>query len=117
MSQLVPAKDPDSIEPYFFVWCDKDTGLNDGSVNDHGKLQGETIASYTLTVPAGITKTTDAKTAVTIHGVTYGANTVVTVWLSGGTDNTNYEIACQIVTSGSPARTLELTMKVPVRSQ
>ena len=112
----IAAKDPNSIEPYFFVWCDRD-GTNTGAATDDGELQGATIASYTVTVPTGITKTTDSKAAVTIHGITYGINTVVTCWLSGGTDGTDYDINCQIVTSDSPTRTLEKTMTVSVRSQ
>jgi len=109
----VPSKDPQNKEPYFFVWCDAD-GLNDGSINDHGELQGATISSYVVTVPSGITKDSDAKTAVTIHGVVYGVNTVVTVWLSGGTDNTNYDILCHVVLSD--LRELDMTMRVPVRA-
>jgi hypothetical protein len=42
-------------------------------------------------------------------------NRVVTVWLSGGTHNTDYDILCHITTSDS--RTLDMTMTVPVRSQ
>jgi len=116
MPQIAPAKDPNSVEPYFFVWCSKRTGLNDGSTLDDGELQGATIASYTVTVPAGITKDSDNKSAVTIHGVSYAINTVVTVWLSGGTDQTNYDVLCRIVTNESPARTLDMTMTIPVRS-
>jgi hypothetical protein len=116
MAITVPEKDPDNIEPYFFVWCDK-TGLNDGSATDRGELQGAAIASYTVTVASGITKDSDNKSAVTIQGVAYSANTVVTVWLSGGTNNTDYDVACKIVTNESPARTLERTMRIPVRTQ
>ena len=114
MSQKAPAKDPNSVEPYFFVWCDRD-GINTGAAADDGELQGATISSYTVTVPSGITKDSDNKSAVTVHGVTYDANTVVTVWLSGGTANTDYDILCRVVTSDS--RTLDMTMTVPVRSR
>lgn len=114
MTTRVPEKDPNSVEPYFFVWCDPD-GTNTGSATDDGELQGATIASYTVTPASGITKDSDNKSAVTIHGVTYGANTVVTVWLSGGTVDADYSILCRIVTSDS--RTLDATMTVPVRSR
>lgn len=110
----VAPKDPNSVEPYFFVWCDRD-GTNDGSASDKGELQGATISSYTVTVPAGITKNSDNKAAVPIQGVSYAINTVVTVWLSSGTDGSEYDVNCQIVTSDS--RTLEKTMSVPVRTQ
>lgn len=49
---------------------------------------GETIASYTLTVPTGITDHDDSKTS-----------TAVIFWLSGGTAGEEYDIECEIVTS------------------
>ena len=111
---LMPEKDPHAVKPYHIVWCSPD-GTNDGSVNDIGELQGETISTVTWTVPTGITKDSDNKAAITIHGVSYAINTVATIWLSSGTDDTNYDLACKIVTSGS--RTLEKTIRIPVRSQ
>lgn len=111
---LMPEKDPNAVKPYHIVWCSPD-GTNDGGQNDIGELQGETISTVTWTVPAGITKDSDNKAAITIHGVSYAINTVATIWLSSGTDDTNYDLACRIVTSGS--RTLEKTIRIPVRSQ
>jgi hypothetical protein len=111
--EYVPDKDPDNVEPYFFVWCDRD-GTNTGSATDDGELQGATISSYTVTAAAGITKVSDNKLAVTIHGVAYAINTVVTVWLSGGTDGVDYQILCRVVTSDG--RTLDKTMVIPVRA-
>jgi hypothetical protein len=98
--QVMPAKDPSSVEPYFIVWCSPD-GTNNGSADDTGELQGETISTVTWTVPDGITRNSDNKSAVTIHGVSYGINTVCTIWLSGGTDQTNYDLACTVVTSAA----------------
>ena len=108
-----PDKDPDNIEPYFFVWCDKDA-TNTGSATDEGELQGATIASYTVTADTGLTKNSDNQNAVTIRGVSYSADTVVTVWVSGGTDKVDYHVLCRIVTSDS--RTLDKTMIIPVRA-
>jgi hypothetical protein len=113
MATNVPSKDPDAVEPYFFVWCSED-GTNDGGSTDDGELQGATISSYTLTVPSGITKDSDNKNAVTIQGTSYDANTVVAVWLSGGTEDNSYDLTCRIVTSDS--RTLDKTITIPVRS-
>lgn len=109
----VPSKDPNNVEPYFFVWCSL-SGTNNGGTTDTGELQGATISSYTVTVPAGITKDSDNKAAVTIRGIAYAVNTVVTVWLSGGTDGADYDVLCRIVTSDS--RTLDQTMRIPVRT-
>lgn len=114
MSTIMPPKDPNSVEPYFFVWC-SENGVNTGAAIDTGELQGATISSYTVTVvTSGITKDSDNKAAVTIHGVSYAINTVVTVWLSGGTAETDYDILCRIVTSDG--RTLDKTMTIRVRA-
>jgi len=112
MSSL-PTKDPQNVEPYFIVWCDED-GTNDGSANDSGELQGATISAVAWTVPTGITKDSDNTNAVTIGGVDYGANTVCTIWLSGGTADTDYDLLCDIDTDDS--RTLQKTITVRVRS-
>lgn len=113
--QTAPAKHPASIEPYFFIWCDKTTGLNDGSSSDKGELQGATIATIvSVTADSGLTVDSSNKSAVTIQGVSYGINTVVTAWLSGGTDQNDYRVTCKITTSDS--RTLSATALVPVRS-
>ena len=114
MSIVMPYKDPDSVEPYFVIWCSKD-GTNDGSASDTGELQGATISTVTWTVPTGITKDSSNQSAITIQGVSYGINTVATIWLSSGTAGTDYEIACKITTSDS--RTLEETIKVRVASK
>jgi len=111
---FVPAKDPSDVEPYFVVWCDKD-GTNDGSATDDGELQGATISTATWTVPTGITKDSDNENAVTIDAISYGANTVATIWLSSGAANTDYTIECKITTSDS--RTLTQSIVVPVRER
>jgi hypothetical protein len=112
MAIYAPKKDPDNVEPYFFVWCDED-GTNDGSSSDDGELQGATISSYTVTAESGLTLDSDNKDAISIQGVSYSANTVVTAWVSGGTDNVDYTLHCRIVTSDS--RTLDSTMIIPVQ--
>ena len=113
MASYMPAKDPNSVEPYFIVWCSKDA-TNDGTVNDTGELQSATIATVTWTVPAGITKDSSNQAAVTINGVSYAVNTVCTIWLSAGVANTDYEILCHITTTD--ARTLEKSIIIPVRN-
>jgi hypothetical protein len=114
MTDYAPAKDPNSVEPYFFIWCGLD-GVNTGSTSDTGELQGATISTKTITVDSGLTADSSSLAAVTIAGVSYAVNTVVTVWLSGGTDATDYNVLCRITTSDS--RTLDKTMIVPVRAQ
>jgi hypothetical protein len=91
-----PPKDPDETDYRVFVWCSKKTGLNDGSANDTGDLQGATISTATVTVATGLTKDSQNTNAISINGVDYDANTTVTVWLSGGTDETSYLINCEV---------------------
>jgi hypothetical protein len=109
---VVP-KDSNSVEPYFFIWCDRD-GTNTGGATDEGELQGATISSFTVTAATGLTVDSSNKNAVTIRGISYSANTVVTAWLSGGTAGSTYDVLCRIVTSDS--RTLDQTIRILVES-
>ena len=79
-------KDPEAVLDYVFDWSDwLDTG--------------ETISSYTITVPTGITKNSDSQAAGK-----------VTIWLSSGADGTEYAVECKIVTSAG--RTDERTILI-----
>lgn len=86
-------KDPEAVLDYKFDWS---SWLD----------SGETIASRTVTVDAGLTKDSDAVT---------DTSTSVTVWLSGGTDGVSYSVNCQIVTSAN--RTDERTMIIRVNER
>lgn len=108
----LPTKDPDAIEPYFIVWCDEATGLNDGSKKDRGELQGATIIGATWTVPADLTEESSDEDAVTIGGIAYAAGTVCTIWLSGGVASNNYALTCSITVSDG--RVLNKTIYIPV---
>lgn len=115
MTIILPSKDPDDKEPYFAVWCDKLTGLNDGSRLDHGELQGATIETVEWTISPIDELINDSanQAAVTIAGINYEQDTVATIWLSDGTVNENYSILCHITTSDS--RVLSKTFVVPIR--
>lgn len=110
---LLP-KDPNSIEPYHIIWCDP-KGINTGAADDNGILQGATISTVAWTVPSGITEVSHNQDATSIHGVSYAANTICTIWLSGGTDGSDYELNCRIVTSDN--RTLDKTITISVRAR
>jgi hypothetical protein len=88
-------KDPAAVLDYVWDW-DADT--------DPYLAAGETISSATVTVPSGITKASNSNTTTT-----------VTAWLSGGTEDTDYRVVCQIVTSAS--RTDERSIIVQVRQR
>ena len=86
-------KDPDAVLDYKFDWSS-------------WLATGETITSRTVTVDAGLTNDSDS---ITDSGAS------VTVWLSGGTANKNYAVACKITTDGG--RTDERTDTIHVRQR
>lgn len=77
-------------------------------------IENDTIATVTWTVQSGLTKASQSVNSgtVVIDGTSYAANTVATVWLSGGTAGTEYTVACRITTTGG--RTDERTFRVKV---
>lgn len=109
----VPPKKPTAVEPYFFVLCDED-GTNASSTTNDGELAGATINSFVIVATNGITIDSSNKAAVTVEGIAYAINTVVTVWLSGGTDNNEYDLTCTAPLSDG--RTFVGTIHVPVRA-
>ena len=113
MPSYAPVKDPSNVEPYFFVLCDLQKGTN--TSGDNGELQGATISTISsVTASTGLTVDSSNKNAVTIDGISYSADTVVTAWLSGGTAGTEYTVTCKVTTSDS--RTLEYSMIIPVEN-
>jgi hypothetical protein len=78
-------KDPDAVLDYTFDWTEW--------------LAGDTITSYTITVPSGITKNSDSE-------VSTGK---IQMFLSGGTAGVTYPVACKISTA---TRIDERTMQI-----
>lgn len=93
-------KDPNSVLDYPVVW--------------YLWLGSDTIASHTATADSGITIDSSSVNSgnVVIGGVTYPANTVVTLWLSGGTAGTVYGIDVQIVTAEPRTASRRITITV-----
>jgi hypothetical protein len=86
--QTTFTKDPEAVLDYAVDWS--------------SWLQaGETISSYTVTVPTGITLDSDHESAG-----------IVTAWLSGGTAGATYAIEVKITTS--LGRTDERTFRIQV---
>jgi hypothetical protein len=81
-------KDPDAVLDYQLDWSD---WLPDG----------DTIATSVWSVPVGLTEDSDTNTTTT-----------ATVWLSGGTAGTEYQVANTITTADG--RTDERTIKIKV---
>lgn len=88
-------KDPNAVLDYGFNWRPE---------GEEWLEEDETITSYVITVPTGITKDSDSE-----------SDGVVTVWLSGGTVGKWYDIACKITTSAG--RTDERTLSIQIQER
>ena len=64
-------------------------------------LGTDTISSDDVTVETGITKDSDTSTT-----------TKVTVWLSGGTDDTDYKVTSKVVTAEGRTKSKYMVIKV-----
>ena len=95
-------KDPSAVLDYKFDWA----ALTNGNGGSNWLASGETISSRTITATSGITVDSSSIT---------DTNTSVTVWLSGGTNGTQYSVNCLIVTTSS--RTDERTMTISVQNR
>lgn len=113
MSNMLAEKDPADVKDYHIAWGDS---TNDASADDDGLLQGDTISTQTWTVPSGITKDSDTVQAsiITIEGVSWPADTISTIWVSGGTADIDYTVSCAIVTAQGREYTRRII--IPVRT-
>lgn len=84
--RYVVEKDPSAVLDYGFDWS---AWLADG----------DTIASVVWTVPTGITKDNQSE-----------STTIATVWLSGGTAQTQYLVGCKITTAAGRVDERTLTV-------
>lgn len=95
-------KDSDAVLDYKFDW----KSASNGRGFTDWLTSAETISSTTITEDAGITVDSSSIT---------DTSTSVTVWLSGGTVGTDYNVACKIVTSAG--RTDERTIVISVEDR
>lgn len=65
---------------------------------------GDTIATSTWIVPTGLTKVTETNTTK-----------LATVWLSGGTEGTNYTVTNRITTAAARTDDRSITLRVRER--
>ena len=89
----VYVKDPNAVLDYGFDWEDEDY-----------LASGETISTSTWTIPSGLTE-----------GTSSNSDTQTSVWISGGTEGTDYHIVNHIVTSAG--REDDRTHVIKVRSR
>lgn len=100
-------KDPDAVLDWKFDWAP----LTNGNGNSNWLQAGEIISSKTITISPSV-----AATGLTADSSTItDTSTSVTVWLSKGTDYTDYQVACKIVTNAP--RTDERTITIQVRNR
>jgi len=85
-------KDPDAVLDYQIDWSNW--------------LDGDTIATSSWTVPAGIIKESDSETTE-----------AATIWLSGGTAGTSYECVNRITTANDPVRIDDRTITIRVQER
>ncbi|WP_042776620.1 hypothetical protein [Sinorhizobium fredii] len=85
-------KDPNEVKDYSLDWSDL--------------LGADTISSSTWTVSEGSGLVVDSSSNTT---------TATTVWLSAGTDVTNYSLLNRVVTAGG--RTYDQTVRLKVRDK
>lgn len=85
-----PFKDPDELLDYEIDWS--------------ARLGSDTISAVAWTVPSGIVKEDESATTG-----------VAVIWVSGGTDGTNYNIGCRVTTTGG--RVFDETVLLPVKSR
>jgi hypothetical protein len=83
-------KDPNAVLDYQVDWATW--------------LSTDTIVTSTWTVPTGITKASDTNTTTT-----------TTIWLSGGTANTDYTLVNRITTAAG--RTQDQSILITVRDR
>jgi len=90
MVQKYFVKDPSAVLDYRIDWSTW--------------LGADTISIVTWSVPTGITKVSSSNDS-----------TSATIWLSGGTAGTIYEVTCRIVTAGG--RTDDRTIGITIEDQ
>lgn len=91
MAQIMPPKDPSDSLDYVWDWSTW--------------LGVDTIASFVLTVPAGLTQPVVAS----------NTTTKVTAWFGSGTADVIYQIPCKITTAAG--RVKERSIYIPVAEQ
>ncbi|MGV9540943.1 phage fiber-tail adaptor protein [Nocardia beijingensis] len=98
-------KDPEAALDYRFVWGEGRPG--DRVPGDRPWLEdGETIATFSVTVPSGIT--------LESSDITDNQGTIL-IWLSGGTLGRDYDIKCRITTTSSRTDVRYLTVSIETR--
>lgn len=96
-------KDPNAVLDYKTDWAPL-TNARTGAASDW-LASGETITGKTVTADSGITVDSSSIT---------DTGTSVTVWISGGTAGSEYDIGVRVTTSATPARVDERTFRIKV---
>ena len=100
-------KDPHAVLDYKFDWKPLTNGSGDSDWLD----TAETITAATITISPSVAVTGLIKDSQSITDT----DTSVTIWLSAGTDYTDYTVSCKIVTNA--LRTDERSIIIMVRNR
>ena len=100
-------KDPQAVLDYKFDW----KPLTNGSGDTDWLDTAETITTATITISPSVAVTGLIKDSQSLTDT----DTSVTVWLSSGTNNVNYTVACKIVTNA--LRTDERSITICVKNR
>lgn len=92
-------KDPDASRTFTIDWANG--GPNDGTADDKGYLQGDTLSASSWVVPTGITSVVEANTTTTASiklsggslGKKYLVTNRVTLAISGDVDDRTLEVS------------------------
>jgi hypothetical protein len=103
-----------------FKWPNKDPNeILDYSVDWSRWLNGATISTVVWYVDNASGVKTQVTAGNSVNGLTHvsstNTNTVATIYLGAGTNNTEYKITCSITTSGGT--TAERVVKIKIKEQ
>lgn len=98
------SKDPDAVLDWY--WDLRARTNQDDPEKTNWLKTGETVSTYSITVPTGLTKDSDTLT---------NSDTVIEAWFSGGTDGETYYVTCHFVTSDGREDDRTIGIKVEER--
>lgn len=96
---LEKLKHPNAVKDYKFDFA----AFTNGTGASDWLQSGETITSYSISVPDGLN--------LDVSGLA-NSDTAVVIWLSGGTSGFRYDVSCQITTSAGRTEQVTFVLKV-----
>jgi len=98
------SKDPNAVLDYLRDWGPETGAANDGSIDDDGWLQGDTIS--------GSTWSFTGPDALLVIESSSNTTETATVWLSGGTEGRSYTVTNRVTTAGGRTEDRSISIEV-----